>query len=252
LIKKSWKDLVFTAGLANLASRVAVHWDRPYSYGLQRWIWSKIQEAALQRPIFSRDRSEALLLVDLEVAVFCFLARRVLWSKYPYVMSRAGSIFLFEDFDFSHFEAVPRLTPRKTDSSVKELMRAAVKAVDTGSLNCPTFHGLQHRERLKSLQLPEKRGNAKVLLERVIRQSIRYAANCLPSIKLMSWHGATQLLIPLVGDCDCEYRLHPELFVVLRFDGRNESQVYVPTILSREMVEIDTALPQEFLKKKAA
>lgn len=247
MIKKSWKDLVFTAGLANLASRVAVHWDRPYSYGLQRWIWSKIQEAALQRPIFSRDRSEALLLVDLEVAVFCFLARRVLWSKYPYVMSRTGSIFLFEDFDFSHFETVPRQTPRKLDFNVRDLMQAAVKAVDEGSLNCPTYHGLQHKDRLKSLELPDKREDAVVVLESIIRQSIHYAANSLSSVKEMTWRGHPQLMFPVV----CNYHIHPEVYVVVRYDGR-DGRPFVPTFLSKSQVYQDISIPKEVYVKSVA
>lgn len=241
----SWISIVYQPPLGCLAHRAieVAHPTVEITDPLVRIGCRQIQQAiALKRQLYSKDRTEVILPVDGLGERVILHARREGSGSFPYVMK---SVLRSRDINWSRFE--PDRSSKSVD--VETRMKIAVKAVQEGSLAYPSYHGLEHRDRLLGLKIPDDREKSVELIKRIVYQSVRCAAGCLSSVRPMVYRCNIQLAIPAVGDGDNEFRLHPELFVVLRFDN---GSVYAPTILSREMVEADTALPQEFLKKKAA
>ncbi|WP_290766201.1 hypothetical protein [Fibrobacter sp. UBA4297] len=242
-----WDDLVFSSKWNCYARRV-IEVANPaveVTDSLIRIGWRQIQQSiALERQLCSNDRTEVILPVDgLGEKVFLRACRRRGSGPFPYIMK---DVLRFQDVDWSRFE--PNRSSKGVD--VGALMNIAVKAVQGDSLAYASHHALEHHDRLWGLKVPDNREKSVALIKRVVYQSVRCAAGCLSSVKLMIYRRDVQLAIPVVGDFDNEYKLHSEIFLVLRFHGRAE--VYCPTFLTREQVLLDVSLPREFLKKKAA
>lgn len=248
-MNESWKNLVYVPNLKNLAKKVAL-----FAFGaavernfrVLRFVWSRIQMAAMNTPLFDGCRSTAVLVVDLDKKNgMCLIARRACpGMRMPYVLDRNPRLCWYNDLDREQFK-VGSVLDAETNM-VPRLVALALRALSEGTLNIPTHHVMvERKERVSTLPFVLDRQKNVEMIRNVVRNSIRYADANPACVRLMYHRQKMQIAIPLI---DRDYHLHSDLSLVVCFAPNG---IYCPTVLTKSMVEYDLTTPAQIMGKVA-